>query len=51
MIFRGTWYCYEEIDEFATAASVKDNKCNAVLGSGSGPVKITEAREYGFMHT
>lgn len=50
MIFGGTWYCYETVGVEATAASIKDNACGAALGGDSGPVKITETREYGFMH-
>ncbi|KAH7691254.1 hypothetical protein AAVH_40233 [Aphelenchoides avenae] len=32
-----------------TAATIKDNQCEASFGIGSAPVKIEEAREYGFM--
>lgn len=31
-------------------AVMKDNKCEASLGSGSAPLKIMEAREYGYVY-
>lgn len=54
MIFGGTWFCYTgvEFDPNAPISAVsvwmKTNVCEAAVGSGSGPVKITEAREYAY---
>jgi hypothetical protein len=53
MIFGGSWYCYGPLNvssEPDKAAVIKDNKCEASLGSGSAPLKITETREYGFVY-
>ncbi|KAH7711154.1 hypothetical protein AAVH_21541 [Aphelenchoides avenae] len=53
MIVGGTWYCYGAITLTSGQANVpliKNNYCAQTFGSGSKPVKITEAREYGYMY-
>lgn len=50
MIFGDTWYCYAVLDATASPALIKDNQCEAALGSGFAPVKITEPREYGYLY-
>lgn len=50
MIFGGKWYCYEVLDVTASPALIKDNQCEAVLGSGYAPIKISETREYGYLY-